>query len=57
MLVGGVIALLYLLYRGNFQESMSSLLGFKTSQGQMPYAAAISIGAVLAVLTTQNIQI
>lgn len=57
MLVGGVIALLYLLYRGNFQESMGSILGFKTSQGQMPYAAAISIGAVLAVLTTQNIQI
>lgn len=57
MLVGGIVALLYLLYQRDFQQTIRSLVHFKTSQGQMPYAAAISIGTVLAVLTSENLKI
>jgi prepilin peptidase CpaA len=56
MLVGGLIALLYLLHHGLLKESLRSLVNFENSHRQMPYAAALSIGAVLAVLTTHTIK-
>jgi len=57
MLVGGLIALIYLLAQGYLKESFRSLVNFESSHRQMPYAASLSIGAVLAVLTTHNIQL
>jgi len=57
MLVGGLIALIYLLTQGYLKESFRSLVNFESSHRQMPYASSLSIGAVLAVLTTHNIQL
>ena len=57
MLLGGLIALLYLLHQGNFKESLRSLAKFESGHGHVPYAASLSIGAFLAILTTHNVQI
>jgi Flp pilus assembly protein protease CpaA len=57
MLVGGLIAVVYLLHQGLLKDSLRSLVNFESSHRQMPYAAALSIGAVLAVLTSNNIKI
>lgn len=57
MLVGGLIAVVYLLHQGLLKDSLRSLVNFESSHRQMPYAAALSIGAVLAVLTSHNIKI
>ena len=49
-MIGGLIVLAYLLYRGLLAESLSRAFRLRFSSERIPYAFAISLGACLALL-------